>query len=102
MTNRFETMPIGIDDECGVVESVVLWPETRRAIVACARGECRFVERIDRGAVGRAETDMAVERGALRLGAAAASPEAAALASAAALARSCALAFGADFFGVSL
>src|SRR6185437_6411967 len=69
MTNRFETMPVGIDDEGGVVGSVVLRPETRRTIVARARGERRFVERIDRGAVGRAKADMAIERGACGLGA---------------------------------
>src|SRR5690242_11626830 len=67
MTNRFETMPVGIDDEGGVIGSVILRPETRRAVVARARGERDFVERIDRGSVGRAKANVAVERGAFGL-----------------------------------
>ena len=53
MTNRFKSMPVGIDDESGVIESVILRPEARRAIVARTGGKRRFVERIDCSAIGR-------------------------------------------------
>src|SRR5215472_11504645 len=60
-------MPIGIDDEGGVVMGVVVRAQPRPAVVARAGGERRLVERIDRGAVARAKADMAVERRAFGL-----------------------------------
>src|SRR6185437_7007395 len=69
MTHRFEPMPVGIDDEGGVIGNVILRPETRRAIVTRTGSKGRLVKRIDRGAVGRAEADMAIERRAFGLGA---------------------------------
>src|SRR6516165_3187329 len=67
MADRFDAMPIGIDDEGGVVMSVVMRAKPRRAVVAGAGGKRGLVKRVDRGTVARTEADMAVERRARRL-----------------------------------
>src|SRR6266567_2981435 len=65
MSHRLDQVAVGIDDEGGVVLRVILGPETRLAVVASPGSERRRVEAINRGAEGRAEADVAVERGAI-------------------------------------
>jgi len=40
MTDRFDVMAIRIEHECAVIVGVIVWPQTRSAIVAAAGRRC--------------------------------------------------------------
>src|SRR6185437_16351471 len=51
MAHRLDVVAIGIEHEGAVVVRMILWTQTRRAIVAGAGGECRAIKGVDGTAV---------------------------------------------------
>src|SRR5215211_8536487 len=66
MADSLNVVTVRIEDVCAVVVGVVLRSETRRTVVAAARGERRGVKRIDGCAVWRGEGDVQCRRFAFR------------------------------------
>src|ERR1700750_3396823 len=56
--DRFDIVAVGIDQECREIGRAVVGARTRPAVVPAARLHARCVEVLDRGVVGRAESDM--------------------------------------------
>jgi hypothetical protein len=58
--DSFYIVPIGVENECGVVRGVIVRPQARLPVVdpSCLDGS--GVERINGGAVGRRERDVHV------------------------------------------
>ena len=58
MEDRFDVVPVRVDDERCVVPGVVLRAKARRAVVAAACFDSGAVELVDGGSVGCGEGDM--------------------------------------------
>ena len=58
MEDRFDVVPVWVDDERCVIPGVVLRAKTRRAVVAAAGFDSCAVELVDGGSVGCGEGHM--------------------------------------------
>ena len=58
MTDGFDVVAVGADDERGVVVGVILRAQTRRAIVLAASRKCREMEGVDLLATLRRERQV--------------------------------------------
>ena len=58
MAHRLDVVPVRVEHERAVVVRVVVRADARRAVVLAARRHCGLVERVDDGAVLRADRDV--------------------------------------------
>src|SRR6478672_1192211 len=58
VTDRFDIVAVGIEDEGAVIIGMIMRPEARRAMVAAARFDRRRVEGVDQGAGLDGERDV--------------------------------------------
>jgi len=56
--DRFDVVPVGVNDERCVIPAVVMRSKTRRAVVAAAGFDSGAVELVDGGSVGCGEGHM--------------------------------------------
>jgi hypothetical protein len=68
MTDRLDTVTIGIQHEGAVIVGVIVRPQAGRAVVAPAARKRGRVKGVDRGAVGSAKADMGAGNGRSHLG----------------------------------
>src|SRR4051794_812469 len=61
MAHRLDTVAVGVAQEGGVIERVIV-AQTRRSVVGAAGGDAGVPERVDLGLPSRLEAPMAAER----------------------------------------
>ena len=58
MADRFQPVPVGIEDEGRVVVGMVVWSQARQTIVAAAAGQGGGMKRVDGRTAARLEGDV--------------------------------------------